>query len=130
MRLKGPKKLVKRAAFAARLLGVLDAKIKIKWAKESTTEKYEDSPNEYKIRISRDTPKELLIDVIAHEMMHVHQYERGDLRDVCGFVIWQNVAYEHETCDDDYWLAPWELEARAYMEWVGHKWETRKRELH
>jgi len=48
-----------------------------------------------------------LISTICHEMVHLKQYARRELRNVNGNTMWKKKAYNNI----DYWDAPWEKEA-------------------
>ena len=50
---------------------------------------------------------------LAHEMTHLAQYAKGDMKDMmrpAKMIKWQNNLYD---CEFDYWSAPWEREARG-----------------
>jgi hypothetical protein len=129
MKLKGPNKLVKRAAFMAALFDLYKFNLKITWDDSSYLEQETDS--KFHIGIDRDTPRCFLTEVMAHEIVHLKQYLQGDLEDLPdGKTLWKGKIYETgEIGSDAYFLAPWEMEARAYQEWCVRKWETRNREL-
>lgn len=60
---------------------------------------------------SRLSKKETLL-ALAHEMVHVKQYAKGEMRDLSRpmrMIRWQGKRYLHE--DMDYWELPWEIEA-------------------
>lgn len=48
-----------------------------------------------------------LISTICHEMVHLKQYARRELREVKGNTMWKKGVYNTV----DYWDAPWEKEA-------------------
>ena len=50
---------------------------------------------------------------IAHEMTHVKQYAKGELRDYMRLnrIKWKGKVYD--TDDIDYWDTPWEIEAHG-----------------
>lgn len=48
-----------------------------------------------------------LVSTICHEMVHLKQYARRELRYVNGNTMWKKKAYN----EVDYWDAPWEKEA-------------------
>lgn len=54
-------------------------------------------------------------EVLAHEMVHVWQYVRGDLVDGNGHSIWKGEAYpDAKVGSEEYYFSPWELEAYGY----------------
>lgn len=74
----------------------------------------------YSITLDRDLPTKRLCEVIAHEIMHVHQYATGRLR--CGTKggeagrFWRpgpGRAQFFPYATTDYWTSPWEVEARS-----------------
>ena len=52
------------------------------------------------------------METIAHEMVHVKQYSKGELIDMSrsGQTKWQNVPVNKQT---NYWDQPWEIEAHG-----------------
>jgi hypothetical protein len=51
------------------------------------------------------------IETLAHELTHVAQYASGKMVDGCGSIVyWDGQAIDESTAD--YWLLPWEVEAR------------------
>lgn len=75
-------------------------------------------PKRFRIRIRETMSREEILCSLAHEMVHVKQYSSGQLRDYVNldnFVRWESNRWTFEDEDsEDYWLAPWELEARGY----------------
>ena len=50
--------------------------------------------------------------VLAHEMVHVKQYTRGELVDHGNYCSWKGVDYpEFENHSEEYFFSPWEIEA-------------------
>lgn len=69
-------------------------------------------PKEFDINLRISLPsKEKVLKTLAHELVHVKQYARGELYDHIkpGIVTYQKVRYN--TDDIDYWEYPWEIEA-------------------
>jgi hypothetical protein len=60
------------------------------------------------------TKKPMLV-ALAHECVHVRQYARMELRQLAdGKMRWKGVDYDESAMStDDYWLLPWECEARG-----------------
>lgn len=131
MKIKGEQRFIKRAVFAACLFDIYDFTLIIE---ENT---HGDSSGVTRIAdkiflmdLEQDLTKRQLISVIAHEMCHIKQFLSGDLEDIEGGTIWKGETYpEYEHESDEYFLSPWEMEARAVEEWVRYKWENRS-ELH
>ena len=70
-------------------------------------------PREFEINIACDLSKKDTMLVLAHEMTHLAQYAKGDMKDMmrpARMIKWQNDLYD---CEFDYWSAPWEREARG-----------------
>lgn len=49
-----------------------------------------------------------ILSIICHEMVHLKQYESGDLKLEGTTFFWKGQEYNHT----DYWSRPWEIEAR------------------
>lgn len=132
MRISGPKELVKRAVFVARLLDINPA-IVLKWGGEdddySETQQHEQGY--YIITIQSWLKGKELIEAIGHEMIHVWQHERGDLITMHEERrwIWKNQIHVYDGSMETYFLQPWEMEARAYEAWIEWRWRHRKDEL-
>lgn len=47
------------------------------------------------------------LNVLFHELIHVHQHVRGDLRDKGKLRLWKGIDYSESDYDDQ----PWEIEA-------------------
>ena len=71
---------------------------------------------EFNIIINPHLNKKTTLVVLAHEMIHVKQYAKGELKDYLRMdsVKWKGKIYVDEI---DYWKQPWEMEA--------HKMESR-----
>ena len=65
------------------------------------------------ITLKKDLSKKEMLLAIAHEMVHVKQYARGELSDYVRLnkSKWQGVPYDLDTVD--YWECPWEIEAHG-----------------
>ncbi len=59
--------------------------------------------------------RECIIDILAHEMVHLKQYLTGQLKDVPGMnlALWEGQVYptSNDPTSSYYWDAPWEIEA-------------------
>lgn len=72
-------------------------------------------PKEFSIKIVGDTKEEML-KTLAHEMVHVKQYSRGELRDLISFgggiVNFMGTRYRMIDSDlSEYMEQPWEIQA-------------------
>jgi len=131
MKVKGRKRYVKRAVFAARLLGIEDFELNIlEVCKDTYSYAVKEGPKKYLICIREDLPKSMIMDFLGHEMVHIAQYVRGDMEDhPCG-TLWKGELFDDgEHLSDLYFMSPWEMEARALEGWINYRWETRN-ELH
>lgn len=124
MIIQGPKKLVKRAKFVANLMKLEGFVLKISWTNNGSYCQ-QLSDGRFKIKIGRHHAS--IIDVIAHEMVHLAQYHKGRLLDLeNGIVLWEGKRYlDPEYLSKAYWLVPWEMEARGYEAYAGWCWRHR-----
>lgn len=82
-------------------------------------------PEQHKYRLtyhSRVSGANLLY-ILCHEMIHLKQYDKGELKLVKGGAMWKGTFYEKET---PYFDRPWEQEANADM----YKIEKKVKELY
>ena len=50
--------------------------------------------------------------ILAHEMVHVKQYVKGELQDFAGYSMWKSQRFEDFSAgSEEYYFAPWEVEA-------------------
>jgi hypothetical protein len=69
-------------------------------------------------------------EILAHEMVHVWQYARGDLVDGNAHSIWRGEPYIGiKSGSEDYYFSPWEVEAYGYSVGLMELYR-RKYELH
>lgn len=66
-----------------------------------------DTNSEFELSISKSLPVEDLVATICHEMIHVKQYARRELRCVDGKILWKEKDYSKSKYED----CPWEREA-------------------
>lgn len=69
---------------------------------------------EFEITIDKILTKKETLLALAHEMVHLKQYAKGELKDIfrpARMIKWQNQKYEIN--EVEYWSSPWEREARA-----------------
>ena len=71
-------------------------------------------PRNFIISIDPNLSERMTLIVLAHEMVHVKQYAKGELKDL---IRTNMVKYLGEIYDDEkisYWFHPWEIEARNF----------------
>lgn len=73
-------------------------------------------PRIFLIRINNSSGKRKQLITLAHEMVHLKQYAKGELFDymsakLMNFSRWGNDIYYVDQWSDDYWFQPWEIEA-------------------
>jgi hypothetical protein len=69
-------------------------------------------PRNFIISVQPNLSKKMTLIILAHEMVHVKQYAKGELKNM---VRSNMVKYLGELYDDEkisYWMHPWEKEAR------------------
>ena len=83
-------------------------------------------PKDFIITIERRLCKKETLLALAHEMTHLSQYARGELKDLfrpVRMTKWRGIKYNADTVD--YWSAPWERESRGMeMELYVKFWES------
>ena len=85
-----------------------------------------DRPREFKIICKPSLSRPEILRTIAHELVHVKQFARGEMKEYLfkNAVRWNKQTIFHE--DIDYWDYPWEIEAFGreiglYAKYVEHK---------
>ena len=68
-----------------------------------------DTNREFEIEIDRTQPLRLLLETVAHEMVHVKQYARRELHPSTD--KWMGKTYNPKKVS--YWDLPWEIEAHG-----------------
>jgi hypothetical protein len=70
-------------------------------------------PKEFELTVDSSLKLRNLLTVVAHEMVHVKQFARGEMKDLLTVnkVSWQGKQYNNE--DINYWDRPWEIEAHG-----------------
>lgn len=71
-------------------------------------------PREFVIRLDADMGKRKMLISLAHEMVHIKQYAKNEMRDMmrCS----SSIKWHRETVNTDdvnYWDLPWEIEAHG-----------------
>jgi hypothetical protein len=71
-----------------------------------------DRPREFELEIERTLPMRKLLETVAHEMVHVKQYARGELYQGSRIAKhrWQGKWVSNNV---NYWDQPWEIEAHG-----------------
>lgn len=59
-----------------------------------------------------------ILPILCHEMIHLKQYDKGELKLVKGGAMWKGVFYDKET---PYFERPWEIEANDDMRKIEKK---------
>lgn len=77
-----------------------------------TVEDCDYRPREFKIEMQTQLPKSEYIKTLLHELQHVLQHVRGDLRDKRGIRCWKGI----DCSELDYEDQPWEQEAYEKQE--------------
>lgn len=71
-------------------------------------------PREFMIRLDAEMGKRKMLISLAHEIVHVKQYAKGEMRDLirsCSHTKWHRESVN--TDDVNYWDLPWEIEAHG-----------------
>ena len=77
----------------------------------------------HEIEIQKGLIEEDFITAIFHEMVHVRQHERGDLKDLGIRKKWKGEEYLHIfSTTDEYMALPWEEEAYRLQEELYGQW--------
>ena len=79
-------------------------------------------PKEFSIRVDSSLSLRSFCETVAHEMVHVKQYARGELKQLTA-VNKYRFAGQRFPIDMDYWDMPWEIEAHGreaglFIRWV------------
>ena len=109
-----------------------DLKVKENIAGDCTWEDSSYRPRHFTIRVDASQPKQYMLETIAHEMVHVKQFARGELKDTSSLTgcNWNGKEVNYEkVC---YYDHPWEIEAHGrergiFIRWFGQsKWQKCK----
>ena len=77
----------------------------------------------YKLTYHSRVSASSMLSILCHEMIHLKQYDKGELKLVKGGAMWKGEFYDKET---PYFERPWEEEANAEM----YKLEKKVKELY
>lgn len=88
-------------------------------------------PKEFKIYVDSAQDPKQFYSTVAHEMVHLKQFAKGELTDLIGIskIKWTTTSgkeyfdmKDDEDNDDEYWDLPWEIEARGREEGLVVRW--------
>jgi hypothetical protein len=82
---------------------------KVSYAQVSYEEREQGTPRKFIIDINKDISKRMIISCLAHEIAHIKQYAKGELKDLNSGMSKFNQDYFEE--DLDYHDQPWEIDA-------------------
>ena len=70
-------------------------------------------PKEFTIELDPDQDMRKILETLAHELVHVKQFARGEMKDLMSVkkVSWNGTRYDR--AETDYWDLPWEIEAHG-----------------
>ena len=82
-------------------------------------------PKDFTMVVDCTGPQRRVMETIAHEMVHIKQYAKGELVDLsrCGSTRWMENIVDKNT---NYWDLPWEIEAHGkelglFIRWAEDK---------
>lgn len=79
-------------------------------------------PREFTIRIDSSQSKQELLETIAHEMVHVKQFARGELKNTNSLHISKWNDKEVDDIKTNYYDLPWEIEAHGRERGIFIRW--------
>ena len=80
-------------------------------------------PREFTVRIDSTLDTQGMLETVAHEMVHVKQYARGELKDfarAANLCKWKGIIVEWEKIN--YYDLPWEIEAHGRERGLFIRW--------
>jgi hypothetical protein len=81
-------------------------------------------PRVFTIRMDSAVEHDLIMDTLAHEMVHVKQYARGELVDCvrkAGYSRWKGKFYPWNGKAEPWEKEPWKRSKKLYEEWKSYK---------
>ena len=86
-----------------------------------------DRARDFTITVNPNLGRRNMLLVLAHEMVHVKQYAKGELKDYVRMnrIKFRGRVYNHEKID--YWEQPWEIEAHGREKGLYYKFLDTKR---
>ena len=131
MLIEGKKRHIRKASCFARVLEVYDFSLDIEVRPDTASQCIQHEDGSFLITLQAGLCKHWETVHIAHEMVHLRQFKHDQLREDGPFVWWKGEKFiQPEYMSDEYFLSPWEMEARGMEDWLAHKWSIRKNELH
>lgn len=78
-------------------------------------------PKEFTIRVDSQLPLRTMLETVAHEMVHVKQWAKGEMRQLMTQhkIRFKDKLYSN---DVDYWDLPWEIEAHGREKGLFVRW--------
>lgn len=79
-------------------------------------------PREFVIHVDTSVPRKMMLETLAHEMVHAKQYARGEMRELwSGKTSWKGQHIDGELME--YYDHPWEIEAHGrerglFIRWI------------
>ena len=113
--------LLLRQTLDLKLIANLSTKESV--AGDCTWEDNNTRPREFTIRVDSSQALQEMLSTIAHEMVHVKQYARGELKDTsksCTHCKWKGKTIEWEKMN--YYDHPWEIEAHGREAGIFIRW--------
>lgn len=68
--------------------------------------------HQYRLTLHSKISQSMLSTIVCHELIHLKQYEKGELKAVKGGMMWKGTFYKKDT---PYFDRPWEIEANKEM---------------
>lgn len=121
--------LVEMAAFTASILNINRFSLKISEHTDAleASECVVHTDGTFEIIVETEVHRDCLINHIAHEMTHLRQYKHDQLVTKNEILYWNGVPQiTPEFMTDEYFLVPWEMEARAMEGFIKYRWENRE----
>ena len=84
-------------------------------------------PRQFTVRIDSAQEKQDMLETVAHEMVHVKQYARGELKDTNHHILckWKGKVIDSEKVN--YYDHPWEIEAHGRERGLFYRWVEQSR---
>ena len=79
----------------------------------------DEDDREYTVRVDSSLDKETFINVLCHELVHVKQYAKNEMRQITGNIIkWHKLRFKNDLNYDN---RPWEIEAFSLEDTLAEK---------
>ena len=118
-----------------RLADTLTVKIKLKKQMMGIEGSYGDvidddflpRPKKFTMRVDSDMLMRPLLTTVAHEMVHVKQYARNEMREVMkSGTVMNRFNGSYYPLSQDYWEQPWEIEAMGWERGLFEMWAEKQ----